>query len=89
MVYRLMRADLDDESLERIAELTGGSYFRATDERALIEVFDRIDQLETSSLDAPKITTVRELWEAPLLAGLLLVVLGLMAGETVWMRLTA
>jgi Ca-activated chloride channel homolog len=89
MVYRLMRADLDDESLERIAELTGGSYFRATDERALVEVFDRIDQLETSSLDAPKITTVRELWEAPLLAGLLLVVLGLMAGETVWMRLTA
>lgn len=89
VVYRLMRADLDDEMLGRIAQLTGGSYFRATDEKALVEVFARIDQLEKTSLDAPKVTTIRELYEQPLLAGLLLVLLGLLAGETVWMRLPA
>jgi Ca-activated chloride channel homolog len=88
-VYRLMRADLDDEMLGRIAQLTGGSYFRATDEKALVEVFARIDELEKTSLDAPKVTTIRELYEPPLLAGLLLVLLGLLAGETVWMRLPA
>jgi Ca-activated chloride channel family protein len=89
MVYRMMRADLDDEMLGQIADMTGGSYFRATDEKALEEVFRRIDELEKTSLDAPKVTTVRELYEAPLLIGLVLVVLGLMAGETVWMRLPA
>lgn len=89
MVYRMMRADLDDEMLGRIAELTGGAYFRATDEKALEEVFIRIDELEKTSLDAPKLTTVRELYEAPLFAGLLLVAVGIVAGETVWMRLSA
>lgn len=89
MVYRMMRADLDDEMLGRIADMTGGSYFRATDEKALEEVFRRIDELEKSSLDAPKLTTVRELYETPLLIGLVLVVIGLIAGETVWMRLPA
>jgi len=89
MVYRMMRADLDEEMLGQIAELTGGSYFRATDETALEEVFKRIDELEKTSLDAPKVTTIRELYEAPLLAGLLLAALGLVAGETIWMRLSA
>lgn len=89
MVYRMMRADLDEEMLGQIAERTGGSYFRATDEKALEEVFKRIDELEKTSLDAPKLTTVKELYESPLLVGLLLVVIGIVAGETVWMRLPA
>ncbi len=89
MVYRMMRADLDDEMLGIIAETTGGSYFRATDEAALVEVFARIDQLEKTSLEAPKLTTIRELYEAPLIAGLVLLTLGIILGETVWMRLPA
>jgi Ca-activated chloride channel family protein len=89
MVYRMMRADLDDEMLGRIAELTGGNYFRATDEKALVEVFARIDELEKTSLEAPKVTTIRELYEAPLLAGLLMLAIGIVAGETIWMRLPA
>lgn len=89
MVYRMMRADLDEEMLGQIAGTTGGSYFRATDEKALETVFGRIDELEKTSLDAPKVTTIRELYEAPLLLGLILVVLGIVVGETVWMRLPA
>ncbi len=88
-VYRPMRADIDETLLTSIAESTGGSYFRATDEKTLESVFARIDELERTSLEAPKTTSVDELYEGPLTAGLALIAIALLAGETVWMRLPA
>ena len=88
-VYRPMRADLDETMLTSIAESTGAAYFRATDERALESIFARIDEMERTSLEAPRTTSVDELYEAPLAAGLALLAIALVAGETVWMRLPA
>ena len=88
-IYRLMRADIDEAMLTSIAESTGGSYFRATDERTLESIFARIDELERTSLEAPKTTSIEELYETPLVAGLILLAIALVAGETIWMRLPA
>ncbi|HVR43958.1 MAG TPA: VWA domain-containing protein [Thermoanaerobaculia bacterium] len=88
-VYQNIRADLDDEMLRGIARATGGEYFRATDERALKEILATIDTLEKSRLAAPPDLVVEELYRPPLLAGLLLLALALVSGETLWMRLTA
>lgn len=40
--------DLDEGTLLRIAETTGGAYFRATDARGLAQIYRAIDQLEPS-----------------------------------------
>ncbi len=88
-IYQTIRADLDEPLLRRIAERTGGSYYRATDERALADVLDTIDRLEKTPLAAPPELIVDELYRAPLGAGLLLFALALFAGETLWMRLPA
>jgi Ca-activated chloride channel family protein len=88
-VYRSMRADIDEAMLTSIAESTGGAYFRATDAQALESIFARIDEMERTSLEAPKTTSVDELYQAPLLAGLALIAIALLAGETIWMRLPA
>lgn len=42
----------DEGSLPRIAETTGGSFYRATDSRQLRDIYDEIDQLEKSKLTA-------------------------------------
>lgn len=42
---------VDDETLERIASLTGGHYYRATDTLSLQEAYDEIDQLETTEVE--------------------------------------
>lgn len=42
-------ADLDEETLEKIAEMTGGRYFRAADTEALNSIYKTINQLETVS----------------------------------------
>lgn len=85
--YQFIRADLDEEMLTQMAEMSGGQYFRATDEKALSQILNRIDQLETSRLTAPKRRIVHELYGRPLLAGIVLMVLSIAGGETVWMRL--
>lgn len=42
--------EIDEEVLTKIAERTGGAYFRAEDEQALEGIYDRIDELEKTEI---------------------------------------
>lgn len=46
-----VRNDLDEETLQEIAALTGGVYFRATDIGVLQQVYDQINRLERSDIE--------------------------------------
>jgi Ca-activated chloride channel family protein len=87
--YQLVRADLDEESLSEIARRTGGAYFRATDARSMGDILQRINQLEKSRLNAPRNEKVDELYERPLAYALALIALALVAGETVFAKVSA
>jgi Ca-activated chloride channel family protein len=88
-VYATIRADLDEQTLTAIAKMTGGEYFRATDARTLGDILNQIDRLEKTRLTAPKSERIDELYPAPLAAGLCLLLLSLLAGETLWQTLSA
>ncbi|MEB3196278.1 MAG: VWA domain-containing protein [Candidatus Sericytochromatia bacterium] len=47
---RLILPQINEVSLKRIAAITGGRYFRATDTRALRAVYDEINRLERSEV---------------------------------------
>ena len=51
--YRFEYTDvrIDDESLEEIAQTTGGKYFRATDGAALANIYQEIDRLEKTKIN--------------------------------------
>jgi len=51
---------IDEESLKNIAAVTGGKYFRATNERMLKDVFAEIDSLEKTTLDVTRYTQTEE-----------------------------
>lgn len=51
-----IQADLDEETLQKVAELTDGAYFRATDEASLARIYDDIEQLETTKIDVKQYT---------------------------------
>lgn len=51
---------IDEESLQEIAQMTNGKYFRATDEKMLKMVFDEIDTLEKTRLDVDRYTMTEE-----------------------------
>ncbi len=87
--YHIVRADIDEDALAAIARATGGEYFRATDARAMSEVFNRIDRLEKTRLTAPKSEKIDELYLAPLAGGFVFFALALLSGETLWQKLSA
>lgn len=43
--------EIDEEGLQQIAALTGGKYFRATDNNKLKQIYQEIDQLEKSKIE--------------------------------------
>lgn len=51
---------IDEASLQAIADMTNGKYFRAKDEKVLQKVFDEIDSLEKSVLDVDRFTFTEE-----------------------------
>ncbi len=61
-------ADLDEESLQRIAQATGGRYFRAQNTRRLREIYQLIDQLEPIAQDAETYRPTAALFHWPLAA---------------------
>jgi Ca-activated chloride channel homolog len=88
-IYTHIRGELDEPTLTAIANTTGGEFFRATDARALARVLQRIDALEKTRLTSPKREQIDELYLYPLAAGLVLLMVALLAGETLWMKVPA
>jgi Ca-activated chloride channel family protein len=49
--YQDMEVKIDEEMLQQVADLTGGKYFRATNNKALEQVYAEIDKLERSKIE--------------------------------------
>ena len=83
--YQNIEADIDEEVLIEIAEMTGGRYFRATDEDKLIEIYSEIEELEKSLIDVQQFSSSTESYRAfALMAGLLLLLEWLL--RVFWLR---
>lgn len=48
--YQRMKVDIDEGTLSKIARITGGKYFRATNNATLKNIYDRIDNLEKAKI---------------------------------------
>ena len=58
----MTEVQIDEGLLKRIAERTGGEFFRATDPESLRRIFDRVDQLEKSEIKLAAYRRYRELF---------------------------
>ncbi len=66
------RSALDEKTLTRIAEITGGRYFRARDTAQLMAIYDAIDAMEPVENEKRFFRPVEELFHWPLAAALML-----------------
>lgn len=80
-----VQVDLDEETLTKIAKLTGGKYFRATNRDELVDIYDQIDALEKTKIEAETYVEYTDhfVWFALPALGLLLME-SLLAGT--WLR---
>lgn len=72
---------LNEAVLRRIADVSGGKYFRATDSEALERIYRELDRLEPIDYQYQARRPREELFAWPLLAGLLIMV-SLIGGKT-------
>jgi Ca-activated chloride channel family protein len=71
--YQNIPVQIDEEVLREIAQMTDGSYFRATNNQKLIEIYKEIDQLEKSKIDVREYSKKQEeYFPFALAAGLLI-----------------
>ncbi len=49
--YGMRQVEIDEELLQDIAQVTGGKYFRATDNETLEEIYDEINKLEKTEIE--------------------------------------
>ena len=71
--YGRVQVEIDEELLQEIADVTGGQYFRATDNRKLKEIYTEIDKLEKTEVEEFKFYNYEEKYRfLVILAGLLI-----------------
>ncbi|MFV0290883.1 MAG: vWA domain-containing protein [Mangrovibacterium sp.] len=72
---RAVDVKIDEEGLQKIASITDGKYFRATDNESLKNIYAEIDQLEKSKIDVQNHSRKQEEFiRFAILAGLALIV---------------
>ncbi|MEZ4855471.1 MAG: VWA domain-containing protein [Gelidibacter sp.] len=73
--YGRVQVEIDEGLLKEIANVTGGKYFRATDNKKLAEIYSEINKLEKTDVEELKFYNYDEKYRPlALLAGLLLLI---------------
>jgi Ca-activated chloride channel family protein len=80
-----MKVEIDEEVLRKIAAQTGGEYFRATDNKTLAQVYDRINELEKTKIETDDFTKYNELYARYALAALLVLLVEFLISR-LWLR---
>ena len=71
--YGRAKVEIDEELLKEIADVTGGKYFRATNNKKLAEIYEEINKLEKTEIEEFKYYNYEEKYRPlVLLAGMLL-----------------
>lgn len=83
VVVRNMPVDLDEPTMRQIADVSGGAYFRATDNESLLAIYKKIDQLEKTKLSTRNYHTTYEEFFVFVLAAALLLLLEFIFRSTV------
>jgi Ca-activated chloride channel family protein len=84
---RQMQVSIDEATLRKIAERTGGQYFRATDHASLFGIYEQIDRLERTTLEEERFTEYHQYYGYFVAAAMALLVLALVLRGTLLRRL--
>ena len=79
--------DVDEATLQSVANDTGGQFYRATDTDSLKKIYEQINRYETSAQSVEKFEQVEELYRWPLFPALGLLGLWVLFQQTRYRRL--
>ncbi|MDN3551321.1 vWA domain-containing protein [Mucilaginibacter aquaedulcis] len=82
--YQRMKVDIDEGTLSKIANITGGKYFRATNNETLKQIYTQIDRLEKAKIDVTQYRKKTEMFLPWAILALLLLSLEFLLKNTLF-----
>ena len=84
IMYRMLQVEIDESLMKKIAQITHGRYFRATNNQKLQQIYDEINKLETSKIEEFKYTEVDEKFRLLVIIATVLLLLEFLLKHTVF-----
>jgi len=84
--YVQANVEIDEMILKRIADITGGLFFRARDPKSLSGIYEKINQLEKSEVKVKEYKSYHELFPLFLIPALMLLVFDIAVRQTVLLK---
>ena len=81
-IYTNVQVEIDEASLKKIAEITHGIYYRATDKPTLEKIFEDIGSLEKTKIEVKTYTHYNERYDDFLLPAMMLIFLSTLLANT-------
>jgi len=85
-IYQNIPIDMDEGMLQKIAAVTGGKYYRATDTETLRRIYDDINRLEKSAIEHLGYREYSELFYYFLVPAIMILLLEILLSNTVLMK---
>lgn len=85
--YQQVPVDVDEDTLQKIADMTGGKYYRADNAKRFEQIYAEIDRLEKTEVVVNKFAQYEELFAWFVACGLVLLLSEVVLGQTVLRRL--
>jgi Ca-activated chloride channel family protein len=82
--YQKVEVRIDEQTLQKIADVTGGEYFRATDEEALEKIYNEIDKLEKAKIEVTEYSKKSEEFLPLLLIATALILIEFLLTKTIF-----
>lgn len=82
-----MEPSIDEPTLQSMAQMTNGLYFRATDNEKLSQIYKEIDTLEKSNIESTQFDNFNELFIYFLIPALIILLLELIARYSRWIKI--
>ncbi len=83
--YQNVQVEVDEETLKKVADMTGGQYFRATDNQTLKSIYEEIDQMEKTKMEVQVYRKYDDRYGAWVGASVILIAIELALSGT-WLR---
>lgn len=85
--YQNALVDLDEKTLQEIAKMTNGKYFRATDTESLRNIYKEIDVLEKTRIEEYGFKEYTELFGRFLVGALIFLLVELILSRTIFLKI--
>ena len=84
--YQYVEFPVDEELLKKIADKTGGKFYRATSTEDLKDIYSEINKLEKTKIKTSKTLEYKEIFPFFLIPGILILLLEVLLSNTVFLR---